>query len=199
MGTRGFLGFVIDGTEKIGYNHYDSYPDWLGLNVLGWMRQVCVPNEASCAQLARDLVLVTEKTPITDDHMLKLAQYANTHVGNQGIHNQVVHDWYQLLRNTQGHPGLALQAGYMIDAHQFPLNSLFCEWGYLVDFDARVLECYRGFQTTPDIQGRWKHQTGHTTSVLTDTYYPVSLAAAYRFDELPADNEFTSRLDPPEE
>jgi hypothetical protein len=24
MGTRGFIGFVVDGVEKITYNHYDS-------------------------------------------------------------------------------------------------------------------------------------------------------------------------------
>ena len=37
MSTRGFIGFVIDGTEKIAYNHYDSYPSALGLNVLHWL------------------------------------------------------------------------------------------------------------------------------------------------------------------
>lgn len=38
MGTRGFVGFVIDGQEKIGYNHFDSYPDGLGVDVLSWLR-----------------------------------------------------------------------------------------------------------------------------------------------------------------
>ena len=26
MGTRGFMGLVIDGQPKIGYVHWDSYP-----------------------------------------------------------------------------------------------------------------------------------------------------------------------------
>lgn len=39
MGTRGFICFVIDAKEKTAYNHYDSYPDGLGLHVLTWLRE----------------------------------------------------------------------------------------------------------------------------------------------------------------
>ena len=34
MATRGAIGFIKNDVEKIAYNHYDSYPDWLGKHFL---------------------------------------------------------------------------------------------------------------------------------------------------------------------
>ena len=62
---------------------------------------------------------------------------------------------HRLLRGTQGKPGKILRAGYYEDAKEFPLDSLFCEWGYLVDLDAGTLEVYRGFQKSSPTEGRW--------------------------------------------
>jgi hypothetical protein len=39
MGTRGTWGFVLDGEEKLTYNHFDSYPDCLGVEVLDALRE----------------------------------------------------------------------------------------------------------------------------------------------------------------
>lgn len=39
MGTRGTWGFVADGDEKLTYNHFDSYPDGLGVDVLDALRE----------------------------------------------------------------------------------------------------------------------------------------------------------------
>ena len=38
MSTRGALGFYKDGKEKIGYNHWDSYPSGLGQTVLNFLK-----------------------------------------------------------------------------------------------------------------------------------------------------------------
>lgn len=34
MGTRGLLGFIINGVRRGSYNHWDSYPSGLGLDVV---------------------------------------------------------------------------------------------------------------------------------------------------------------------
>jgi hypothetical protein len=34
MGTRGLIGFVIKGRRRATYNHFDSYPEGLGFDVL---------------------------------------------------------------------------------------------------------------------------------------------------------------------
>ena len=38
MGTRGLVGFVRkDGSKKGAYNHFDSYPEGLGLKIMRWI------------------------------------------------------------------------------------------------------------------------------------------------------------------
>ena len=39
MATRGAYGFRLNGVEKLFYNHYDSYPEGLGLDIARWWIQ----------------------------------------------------------------------------------------------------------------------------------------------------------------
>ena len=38
MSTRGAVGFYKNGVEKIGYNHFDSYPEWLGNEIITFLK-----------------------------------------------------------------------------------------------------------------------------------------------------------------
>ena len=40
MGTRGAVGIRFNDTDKVGYNHYDSYPDGLGDEVLEFIKNL---------------------------------------------------------------------------------------------------------------------------------------------------------------
>src|SRR4051812_41350755 len=112
MGTRGLTGFVIDGKVKAGYQQFDSYPDGVGVQVLGWLRQaVELPGWAEggageMAQKARDLTVVDGETPPTPKETEALLRYANLEVSTQSTD-----DWYCLLRETQGRPDAMLRAG----------------------------------------------------------------------------------------
>jgi len=125
MGTRGFIGLIIDGHEKITYNHFDSYPEHLGVHVLSDLRDLLSTGLESLREKARALQLVDEESN------------------------------YHRLRDLQGELKMSLEAGELIDDHNFPLDSLFCEWGYLVDLDAETFEVYRGFQKELPTLGRW--------------------------------------------
>jgi hypothetical protein len=177
MGTRGFVGFVIDGTEKIAYNHFDSYPSGLGIEVLGWLRKAHL---GGARRLAAALRVVDDSTPPTDEDIEKLGGYLNTSVGGQKERP----DWYQLLRGTQGKPAAMLDAGAVLDGSTFPADSLFAEWGYIVDFDAETFEAYEGFQKTPHTKGRFAEQQGR------DGYYPCALVGSWPLSALPTDEEF---------
>jgi hypothetical protein len=196
MSTRGFVGFIIDDTEKITYNHYDSYPSGIGVDVLSWLRLVSATpgSYALLKEQVRELEVVTDDTPITPDHLLNLARYTDTHVGSQGVGNEVVHDWYQLLHKTQGSPADIIESGYVLDDHKFPLSGLFCEWGYLVNFDDDTFEVYRGFYNTPPATGRWAGREDKTTVMSTD-YYPVHLLAKWSIYDLPKPDEFIACLE----
>ena len=57
MGTRGFTGFVVDGTEKIAYQQFDSYPSGVGVEVLAFLKTY-----PELLAKARDLKVVNENS-----------------------------------------------------------------------------------------------------------------------------------------
>lgn len=192
MGTRGALGFVIDGEEKITYNHFDSYPSGLGVTVLNWLRKQT--DWDAVKDQVRQLLVVDAESKPTQEQIDHLVKYANLNVADQNLD-----DWYCLLRETQGMPGLILEAGVVADAKEFPLDSLFCEWAYIVDFDHEKLEVYRGFQHEPHTSGRFHDRGPLKQSYSGETYHPVKLVGAYSIRELPADATFEAQVDPQEE
>ncbi|HEX5972555.1 MAG TPA: hypothetical protein VFY85_11550 [Gemmatimonadaceae bacterium] len=176
---------MVDGTEKIAYNHFDSYPSGLGTSVLGWLRKAHL---GATERLARELRVVANDSEPTDEDIERLGGYLNKHVGERRERP----DWYQLLRETQGNPAAILDAGVLLDAHEFPLDSLFAEWGYLVDFDNKVLEAYRGFQHGSHSRGRFASRKG---SEMSPGYYPCALEHSWPLSALPTDDEFVKALE----
>jgi hypothetical protein len=192
MGTRGFVGFVVDGTEKITYNHFDSYPEGLGVDVLAFLT-ANVADADKIAEDARRLRPVDENSKPTKAERLRFAKFTDSGVSGGD-------DWYAILRRTQGDLAAILEAGVYGDAKDFPLDSLFAEWGYLVNLDDRKLEVYRGFQDAPHDKGRYaKRQTaglaeGQPRQILDNTYYPCALVKTYDFDALPKGAQFVADL-----
>lgn len=206
MGTRGFVGFLGGDELKITYNHFDSYPSGVGVEVLRWLRQQVAENARAIKPAVQAMQMVSESVqdPNTqrwddchpdDDALARLraAGLVDENVG--GPSDRVT--WYQALRNAQGEPWKNLAAGYMIDNREFPLDSLFCEWGYLVVLDGDgAFEVYRGFQHAEHDEGRWG-VSGHLRpagwtpdrGLMTgSTYYPVALAASWPLGALPDDD-----------
>lgn len=187
MGTRGFVGFVVDGKEAITYNHCDSYPGWLGVNTLNWLRSIAKHGDfASAAEQARRVRLVTEAVPPTDEEIAALKRYYNPSVGGRSERPT----WYQLLREAQGYLGELIEAGFMEDGRTFPLDSLWAEWGYIVDFDAGVLEAYRGFQHEAHADGRFARPEPNDGG-----YFPCRLVASWPLSSLPEPDAFVAQLE----
>ena len=174
MGTRGFVGFFVNGELKATYNHSDSYPDGLGLDVLRWLRKA---HEAGSRRLAGNLRAVDSDSKPTADDIERLTPYANTRVSTGQLD-----EWYVLLRGTQGNPAAMLDAGVIEDAGDWPAQG---EYGYVVDFDGRQFEAYEGYQKEPHDKGRFAHLT-HPR----EGRYPIALKASWSFDSLPTDDVF---------
>ncbi len=199
MGTRGFIGFVINGQEKIAYNHWDSYPAGLGADMLSFLHN---SDMDVVRQQAADLRVVAPDSSPTDEDVERLHGYADT-----GVSSGNIREWYVLLRGTQGNPALMLEAGVIEDAGEFPLDSLFAEWGYVIDFDANVFEVYKGFQDAPHELGRFASRTfsegderERSKNFFTgNSYHPCALVASFPLDLLPSAKLFLDTVNPREE
>ena len=183
IGTRGAFGVVVDGVEKIGYCQYDTYPEGHGVENLQWIRSIIERGfENDARQLALDAKLVDDTVVAEKEDIEKLSAFTNLSVSKQSTD-----DWYCLTRDTHGQIRLMLDCGYILDSSNFPYDSLFCEWAYIIDFDKRQFEVYKGFQKDASkIVGRFSH--GSISDE--DGYAPVTLIAVYSFDDLPSDDDF---------
>lgn len=207
MGTRGAFGVIIGEREKIGYNQMDSYPDGHGVDNLRWLREeVASGNLAKLREQAEQLRVVIDEKPTAED-IRRLAPYTNL-----GVSEQSTEDWYCLTREAHGSIQKTLECGYVEDSSAFPLDSLFCEWAYLIDFDVGVFEVYEGFQETTPSKGRWAGRPTPEEDAenyrlhvewcrqqnpprepwvnKVSEFKAVNLIASWPFDVLPSDEEF---------
>lgn len=149
MGTRGAIGFKVCGKYKITYNHFDSYPDGLGEEVVKFVEDVRSKGDiGKFRKNAEKVRLVTDDTPPTQEDIEK---YEKLGLLNENVSNQTKKEWYCLLREAQGANTLELvrggKLGHMIDNFKFLEDSLFCEYAYIVNLDDNRLEFYEGFNT----------------------------------------------------
>jgi hypothetical protein len=185
MGTRGTWGFVIDGRELLAYNHCDSYPEGLGDDVLKVARSMAL-DEMRTAVRALKVVGPEPQEPTAED-IAALAPWTDLSVGERSTS-----DWYCLTRRMQGDLAATVKSGYFLATGlDWPADSLFCEWGYVIDLDAEAFEVYRGFQTEPHSAGRFADWT--PTAHHVGSYYPIGLVASYPLADLPS--ELPSGLD----
>lgn len=158
MSTRGVVGLVIDGEEKIAYNHCDSYPSGVGVDVLDEL-----------SELINDVPAL--------------------YVAARNLKNVEGEEWYGKLRDNQGSLRKMLDAGVFEDYSEFPVDSLFCEWSYIVDLDAGRFEVYKGFQKTAPAEGRWAGNAGN------GEYAASALKAWWPLLALPSREDFYSALE----
>lgn len=184
MGTRGTYGIRIDGVDKLTYNHYDSYPEQLGIAMLGEARKLVQMPKEVALEKARQIKMVDENTTPSEEDIARLSKYHDP-----SISSGKPTEWYSLLRKMQGNLTEHLRAGVMLESKNFIKDSLFCEWGYIIDLDTDKFEAYQGFQTKPH-KGRYV-----TDEVPNCKYYPCAELLSYDLSKLPPDEEFLSDIE----
>jgi len=180
MGTRGAFGFYRNGVDKITYNHFDSYPEALGVSILRFCHNTSVER---MNEIFDNIQLVDEfLSKPTPEQQNECEKYLDLSVSSQSPE-----DWYCLLREAQG--GLDAWAEglkYMIDSRDFLKDSLFCEWAYIINLTTNELEVYRGFQKEPDEDNRY-----YTPQPLSAPgYYSCKLIATLPLDDLLSEELF---------
>ena len=183
MGTRGLYGIRKNGIDKATYNHWDSYPDWLGREVISFCKYNSIENLDKFFNL---IELVDENSTPTKEQV----EYC-TSLGleDTDLHNRDLYDWYCLIHNLQGNFNLYQKLIdnhnliYMTDYITFIEDSLFCEYAYIINLDDNVLEFYKGFQHEPQNGNRYGTEStyeGHDGT----KYYPCKLIKTFPLGEL---------------
>jgi hypothetical protein len=178
MGTRHFIGAVLDGEFKIAqYGQWDGYPEGQGVDVLAFVAGTDMA--AFKAKLAQCSWITKEQT----EQVNGTADW---------------HKVYPHLSRDAGADILTLVMGseaglFLADTRGFAGDSLFCEWGYVLDLDAEVLEVYRGFNKTPTPADS-RFPSGADWLEHTDGYEPVRLVKRFPFASLPSKDQFVTVL-----
>ena len=187
MGTRGLYGFRKNGVDKTTYNHFDSYPEWLGRSVVEFCRHTS--EEEMCEMYDRIEMVGARSKPTK-----KQIDFCINHgLFDDNVSTRSETDWYCLLRNIQGslddlrHVIKSSGKAYLIDNHSFILDSLWCEYAYIINLDTHMLEFYVGYQKEPQDGNRYGRK-------VTDGYYPCRLAAEIPLSELQDVDSIVQRM-----
>ena len=98
MGTRGSLGFICEDKEYLNYNHFDSYPDGLGEEVLDFIVDINKENGWEQFKKNGKNVIKLEGDRVTDTEIQeKYRKYSNL-----GVSEKTLEDPYCLFRDIKG-------------------------------------------------------------------------------------------------
>lgn len=188
MGTRGFTGFRLKRNDKLSYQQFDSYLEGVGDQVVAEIAEMAKLGWDKVKKLVGDIRLFDDDTVPTPHFKRKMKRLGMVDLN---VSKGSMDDMYCLLRNAQGHPSLHLQAGAMLDAKNFISDSLFCEWGYIINLDQMVLEVYKGYQHNRHCRSRYgRRKAGQGIDWKPEykddsQYFPVAMIKAFPLDAVP--------------
>lgn len=187
MGTR-HLTIVFDAGEYrvAQYGQWDGYPKGAGIRVLRFLR-----DEMDEFKFRTRL----SRFNFVDEYDNKITKRIDK-AFEKGIGTYIFPEFSRdtgcdILPMIQNGMTTTRYLGNRID---FAADSLFCEWAYVVDFNKRTFEVYKGFNNTPlEENERFYFLNDKADPCLAppgERYCPVRLAATFDLDNLPEDKEF---------
>ena len=96
MGTRGAIGYHIDGEDKVTYNHFDSYPSGLGVEIMSFIKKTPIKE---IREMAPKIEMINERDEPTEEHKKRCIEQGTV---NLSVSSRSYDDYYCLLRNAQG-------------------------------------------------------------------------------------------------
>lgn len=148
--SAGIIALVAGGVTKIQYVPEQSEPEYLGWDLLTWLKPVVALLGGSEAAVKAKVIALTA-FPLS--HEITGPELAAVQVNHPEITSK--EQFYCDMRGCQGDPAATLNFGLYEELGYVALDSQTCQWGYVIDFDARVFEVYRGARFTPPTLGRW--------------------------------------------
>jgi hypothetical protein len=193
MGTRHLIAAMVDGQYRLAqYGQWDGNPGGQGLGVLRFLRDMkpsFVEKLRGCRYATDEQIKETwNGYKISPEGMVAYDEAKDHDRKYPSLSRDTGSDILALIQTAETMPLLR-------DSIDFAGDSLFCEWAYVVDFDKRTFEVYRGFNNSSVPDGERFANAPMEDSPRRDVkYYPVKLAKSYSLDALPGDKEFVAEL-----
>lgn len=202
MGTRHLIAVQLDGEYKVAqYGQFDGYPEGAGCATLRFL------HEGDIEALKRNLVFTYE--PSDEDMVAIWAEIGHDIAASKVLipteKYAIFDELYPTLhRNTSA--GVLDIIASNSDGKRIPLkkeiefagDSLFCEWAYVIDFDAGTFEVYKGYnKEAPAEEGERFHDVEWNREYKGregESFYQVRLAAKWDLNQLPSEVEFVNLL-----
>ncbi len=201
MGTRNLTMVYLDGEYKVAkYCQWDGYPSGQGLEILNFLRSlVHLENVEEFKNRLNKLPAFDYKKA---DQVWNDAGADDSGLVSFDISHKVRESHPEIHRDT-GAPILGLILNNKIGEQGIPFDlnfagdSLFCEWGYVVDLDKNTFEVFEGGVEEPLTED----DRFHNIPVTSDNkgYYQIKLVKSYDLNNLPTDEEFLNDLEPQQE
>jgi hypothetical protein len=193
MGTRGTYGVRKNGVDKLTYNHYDSYPDYLGREIVEFLTLFGTEN---LHKFYDSIIIVEESSEPTAEQITYCKENGFC---DFNVSSRSEKDWYCLVRNLQGNFNKYRELVnddkkiYMTNGNDFIKDSLWCEYGYIINLDEEVLEFYKGFQTVSQEGNRYG------TEKYYKDYYPCKMVFKIPLSEINDVDEIVNMMNGEEE
>lgn len=145
VGTSGAYGFHKNGIDKITFNKFDSYPNYLGENITDFIMNNSIEE---INRIFDRIIMVDDNIKPTKEQIIECKNYFENFYGM--IPNMTEDNWYALLFKVHGNLNLYKnELKYMIENNDTIKNSIYCRWGYIINLDKNELEIYVGGQREP--------------------------------------------------
>jgi hypothetical protein len=198
MGTRNLTMVISNGETKVAqYGQWDGYPRGQGATALSFLR--------SC-DLKKFKQKVDSLSFLSDSECQKLDDEGNwsekypwlTRDIGAEILTAIYEGKLRVRSGVADKKEISVSVSKLVNSEGFANDSLFCEWGYVIDLDRNTFEVYKGFNKKPlGKKQRFKFlEEPISRKVITekqnkklenprDKYFPIRMVKSYSLDDLP--------------
>lgn len=192
MGTRNLTVVYVDGNPVIAqYGQWDGYPMGQGKEALEFCRKH-LRTKAGREKFREKLSLCRWDRPGEVDSALQEIGVTNGMMNMDQVRKfdcLFPHMSRDIGAGILRRVAVATSEVVLQDNTSFSLDSLFCEFAYVVDLTQKTLEAYVGFQNTPHVGERFSSPIPNGGG-----YYPVKLAGSWDLGKLPALSTFNRKI-----
>jgi len=185
MGTRHFIGVIKDKEFKIAqYGQWNGYYTGQGLTVENF-----ILGKGNVKKLKESLnkVRFLDEEGIDKEFIDEYNRLAPKYVGDPETRTPEMVKWHDRYVSRDIGANILSSVTHfsdeemlLVDRRDFPYDSLFCEYAYVLDLDRDILEIYKGFNKSPvDDQERFYKEFPDENG-----YFPIKIVMEIAFEDI---------------